>query len=1185
MKVSTCIILSLIFGSLLPVSAQEWQHYSTGEEFYRPIIKERNFPISAKIFKLGKWPDVHSETKVTLPLPGNEEPMSFEMEVAPVLSKDLQEKYPFIRSYTIKNEQTSGILTLGREALDAVFFVRGKKVVVEQLNERDYIVFYDRKVSKESDRQEISLGHCLTHQGVDKSEDSPISSVNIRRAEQTSLKVYDLAISTTDTYAQRNGGTVASVLEQVNRVFGRVNLVFQREIGVKFEIMAESEELIYLEDDPYREGNNSSMLSSVGDLFNDVIGFENYDLGHLLATDCGSGTAGVSSGIGTVCNTNKGRALSCDLTRNLSEYVRVLTHELGHQLGAQHTWSNCPSVNTTQRSNSTAFEPGSGSTIMSYIGACGPENLTTVSGPLYFHGGSLDEMNNYILSGQGNSCVALVEKGNSVPEISFVPVDNLSIPIKTPFFLTAEAFDEDGDQLYYTWEQYNLGPISPLGEPIQSAPSFRSFPPDTSAIRYFPQWNTLLSNDESDEEVLPTYSRNLDFGITVRDNNEESGGTAREDISIHATSNAGPFFLDFPNSTADELYAGDFVTVQWEVANTNIAPVSASHVLIKMSTDGGYTYPYILNEKTENDGEENVQVPNIVSDSVRFMIQGFEHIFYDVSDENISVQNPSSPTFGINISPGTQIVCLPDEPQVKLNPFPVLGFSDSVTFSITNQYDDIGIDLSKKTILVGQEMVIDFDIDPGFQSDTVEFTVKAKAPSLDTLYRTVRMIVINNQYDDLELEVPMDGAQQVNVLPSFEWDGSVNADYYTIQVSPSPEFPENNLAISETSISADSFPSTSQLDQGTVYFWRILPHNSCGVDSSLAVQAFQTALYDCREFTPEGLPSGVGGSDTGSIISQIEVSENFQIDDINVRNIMGFHESVNQIQMTLEKDSMSVFLYKGECGVRNLNLDISFDDEAVSKTDCRLSSGTLVKPYRPLAPLYTLESEGIWTFRIRDSIVGAGGVLQSWQLQLCGINEAEELAYKVDTIRVSPGGMEILSENELVFENLEELEFQLVSQPGKGVLSLGGQVITTGQTWTGMEVLSGSVLYDNTEGAAALDSFSVSVVSEDNSWSGIVNIPILVDPMVSTELQVEKRPLLKLFPNPVTNILNIEKASEFNWKKFRVYNNTGQLIYAEDLQPYSMSFSILTGSWIPGVYFTVVEIENGQLISKMINVQ
>ena len=83
-----------------------------------------------------------------------------------------------------------------------------------------------------------------------------------------------------------------------------------------------------------------------------------------------------------------------------------------------------------------------------------------------------------------------------------------NIPISTPFELEASASDIDGDQLTYSWEQFDTDTISQLGFPIGDGPSFRVFAPDTFNMRILPNRITIQLAREDDTEVLPTYDRN-----------------------------------------------------------------------------------------------------------------------------------------------------------------------------------------------------------------------------------------------------------------------------------------------------------------------------------------------------------------------------------------------------------------------------------------------------------------------------------------------------------------------------------------------------------------------------------------------------------------------------------------------------------------------------------------------------
>ncbi len=270
--------------------------------------------------------------------------------------------------------------------------------------------------------------------------------------------------------------------------------------------------------------------------------------------------------------------------------------------------------------------------------------------------------------------------GNNPPAVA-APA-GFTIPVRTPFALTGSATDPDGDTVTYLWEQNDRGTTT--GTALTSAvktngPLFRQFgtravfnagiynPPgqnlvDTNPTRVFPDLAQILANQTNAEagncsalagdaqlncnsEFLPTADyvgtagvnaspARLNMRLTARDGR---GGVNSADTVLTLAPGAGPFLVTAPN-TAVTLDGADPTVVTWNVANTQAAPVNATQVRILLSTDGGLTWPTVLNSGTANDGSEVVAVPNLSTTQARVRVEAVGNVFFDVSNANFSIR-------------------------------------------------------------------------------------------------------------------------------------------------------------------------------------------------------------------------------------------------------------------------------------------------------------------------------------------------------------------------------------------------------------------------------------------------------------------------------------------------------------------------------------------------------------------
>jgi subtilisin-like proprotein convertase family protein len=459
------------------------------------------------------------------------------------------------------------------------------------------------------------------------------------KANNKTFKTFRLALSCNGEYSAHFGNTVEGVLEGMNATMTRVNGVFNKDLAVKFEIIANNTQIIYLnpDTDPYSDASlgadnpeGAKWNIELQENLTRVIANNNYDIGHLFTGSGGGGNAGC---IGCICedptaNSPRGKGSGYSASGNGSPIgdffdIDIVAHEMGHQLGANHTFSH------KIEGTGANIEPGSGSTIMGYAGVTS-YNVQTHSDDYYSV--------NSIIQIQSN----LSSKTSIDKEITNNPpvIDaglNHTIPKGTAFLLKGTGTDQEGDNITYCWEQNDsaitqIDANSTVFPTKVDGPIFRSLYPSSSPVRYMPALKDVLANKLTSKwESVSTIGRILNFTLTARDNAiSETAQTATDYMVVTVSENAGPFEFTSQNSSDIGWVQNSAQTITWNVNGSESLDGSAT-VNIKLSTDGGLTFPISLASNTPNDGTEIITVPNLTATNCRLLIEPINNIYYTIN--------------------------------------------------------------------------------------------------------------------------------------------------------------------------------------------------------------------------------------------------------------------------------------------------------------------------------------------------------------------------------------------------------------------------------------------------------------------------------------------------------------------------------------------------------------------------
>jgi subtilisin-like proprotein convertase family protein len=1096
--VNTCIIaqnLSTITGPQFWTDIEEPQIASLQSQRHIIPMEYRavqwQLPVlEAQIMPIVDQPNTH--VVIQLPMPdGTVE--RFDIQEMSVMAPELQARYPQIRCFTGKgvDDPTAMIkCDLTPQGFHAMIQSNRHDMVFMDPyyhGVREFgVVYYKGKYASEEAHECLATAGDELHleefaSGASpKLSRSPGSSPDF--AGDCQRRRYRLALSSTGEYAAFHGGTKPLVLAAMNTSVNRVNQPFERDLAITLQLIPNNDTLIFLNasTDPFNNGSGGTMLGQNQTTVTARIGSANYDIGHVFSTG-GGGIAG----LGVVCNNgSKARGVTGSGSPIGDPFdIDYVIHEMGHQFGGNHCYNNSCGGNIN---NSTAMEPGSGSTIMAYAGICSP-NVQNNSDD-YFHAISIQEMSAYINTGTGNNCPVKTVTGNNAPTVANFP--NFTIPRSTPFELTAQANDVDGDPLTYCWEQMdNQVATMPPVSTSTGGPLFRSYDPVSSPTRTFPRLPDLVTNTNGQWEELPGVARTMNFRVTVRDNFATAGCTAEDNTAITVNGTAGPFVVTVPNTNVTWT-VGETQTVTWNVAGTNAAPINTSLVRIRLSTDGGFTYPILLADNEPNDGSATISVPDAVATTCRVRVEAVGNIYFDISNVNFRIQAPVVPTFVLALT-GTPNVtaCAGSPANYLVNVTGLAGFNTPVNFTVTGAPAGAEVQVTPTPVIpTGTTTVTITGLTSGM-AGTYPITIQANGAAITQSIQAQLVVLPGAPTEVAVANSPANGATGLGVSPTLTWSSVQFAQNYEVEV-----WSATGGIVATLAGSNPTGVVPAQLATGTPYYWRVRASNDCGQGPWSSLAAFQIGGQSCGQTfnsTDVPLPIDINGVVVAESDLNVPVSQS--IADVNVTMNIQHEWTGDLIGRLRGPDNTIIQLFDRPgipaeaTGCDGNDLSVTFDDAATLteedfESTCNnlpAASGTY-QAIESLSVFNGKNTQGNWLLQITDGYPQFdSGSLLSWSLTFCWSVEIPAGSLLTNTALTVPSGgsRPVKTENLAVSATptAADVIYFVLDTPDFGQLLLDGQPVAIGGTFTQADIDAQDLTYAHGTNTAANDAFRFDV--------------------------------------------------------------------------------------------------------------
>lgn len=315
----------------------------------------------------------------------------FKVIYSPVYGKQTERDYPDIQTfsvYEISDPTITGRIGISHSGFygtitdgSATYMIRPADKDMHQY------AFYDldKKLNSTGYFQKMICENPFA-EGVHSEPLSP-------RSEVKYMRHFRVAISATSDFALEmqysKEKMMAKTIEALNLLNHRYNIDF----GIQIDLIDSTDRFFNMNPrtDYFHDRTlGLELLQQNQDFLDSLLNPATYDLAQVFTGAC-SDVGGVVWGR-TCNNENKARGVSCYSDEDY--FFTTFKHEMAHQFSGGHTFNSCEG--SSQYDPESSYEPGAGSTILSYGSNCGSDNVGDRMD--FFHSISILEVTDYAAS-------------------------------------------------------------------------------------------------------------------------------------------------------------------------------------------------------------------------------------------------------------------------------------------------------------------------------------------------------------------------------------------------------------------------------------------------------------------------------------------------------------------------------------------------------------------------------------------------------------------------------------------------------------------------------------------------------------------------------------------------------------------------------------------------------------------